>query len=102
MPCRSPPSPRTRRDTAPAAPNADGAGSRLALWREKYPQVEIVESRVHRHPVPALAEASRTAGLLVVGSRGLTGFTSAVLGSVSHAILHRARCPVAVLSGPRS
>ncbi|AQZ63273.1 hypothetical protein BKM31_19010 [[Actinomadura] parvosata subsp. kistnae] len=84
------------------APNADGAGSRLALWREKYPQVEIVESRVHRHPVPALAEASRTAGLLVVGSRGLTGFTSAVLGSVSHAILHRARCPVAVLSGPRS
>ncbi|GAA2216204.1 universal stress protein [Nonomuraea monospora] len=82
--------------------DADGARNSLAPWKERYPQVEIVESEIHRHPVPALAEASRTAGLVVVGSRGLTGLTSAVLGSVSHAVLHRSRCPVAVLAGPRS
>ncbi|TMS00336.1 universal stress protein [Nonomuraea basaltis] len=39
--------------------------------------VEMVESVVGGHPVPALAEASRVADLVVVGSRGLGGFTSA-------------------------
>lgn len=59
--------------------------------------VEMVESVVGGRPVPALAEASRAADLVVVGSRGLGGFTSAALGSVSHGILHRACCPVAVI-----
>lgn len=70
---------------------------RLAPWREKYPGVELVESLVVGHPVPALARASRRADLVVVGSRGLGGFASAVLGSVSHGVLHRAHCPVAVV-----
>ena len=35
--------------------------------------------------------------LLVIGSRGLGGFASAVLGSVCHGVLHRAHCPVAVV-----
>jgi nucleotide-binding universal stress UspA family protein len=45
----------------------------------------------------ALVHAARTADLLVVGSRGRGGFTSALLGSVSlHCVLH-ARCPVTVV-----
>ncbi|MFF4618794.1 universal stress protein [Nonomuraea jabiensis] len=76
-------------------------GRHLVLWREKYPDIELIESIVDEHPVPALAAASRTADLVVVGSRGLGGFTSAMLGSVSHGVLQRAHCPVSVVSAPR-
>ncbi|MFG2076292.1 universal stress protein [Nonomuraea maritima] len=75
---------------------------RLLIWREKATDVEMVEQIVDLHPVPALAAASRTADLAVVGSRGLGALNSTMLGSVSHGILHRAHCPVAVVSTLRS
>ncbi|MFF5213084.1 universal stress protein, partial [Streptosporangium sp. NPDC000396] len=62
----------------------------LAPWREKYPQVEIKETVICGHPVRALCEASATADLAVVGSHGLGAIGSAVLGSVSHGVLHHA------------
>ncbi|WP_169982549.1 MULTISPECIES: universal stress protein [unclassified Microbispora] len=70
---------------------------RLAPWRDKHPDVPLVESAVCGHPVPALADASLVADLVVVGSRGLGGVHGALIGSVSHAVLHRAHCPVAVV-----
>ncbi|GGO69253.1 universal stress protein [Nonomuraea cavernae] len=73
---------------------------RLVPWREKYPGVEIVESIVEGHPVPILAAASRTADLIVIGPHGLGGFASAVLGSVTHGVIHRVHCPVAVIRAP--
>jgi nucleotide-binding universal stress UspA family protein len=73
------------------------AKEQLAQWREKYPQVEVRETAVCAHPVEALAEASTTADLLVVGSRGRGAIGSAVLGSVVHGVLHHAHCPVAVV-----
>ncbi|MEU8251333.1 universal stress protein [Nonomuraea sp. NPDC048916] len=74
---------------------------RLAPWREKYPGVEIIESIVQGHPVPILAAASRTADLVVIGPHGLGGFASAVLGSVTHGVIHRVHCPVAVVRATR-
>ncbi|NKZ07455.1 universal stress protein [Actinomadura latina] len=69
----------------------------LAGWRAKYPDVEVVPEAVRGRAVRALAEASVHADLLVVGSRGRGGFTGLLLGSVGHAMLHRAHCPVAVI-----
>ncbi|MGJ6969377.1 universal stress protein [Streptosporangium sp. G11] len=83
------------------ADKAETARRLLAPYRERYPDVVVEESIVCDHPVRILSDASRQADLVVVGSRGLGGFSSAVLGSVSHGVLHRAHCPVAVVR-PRS
>ena len=48
-------------------------------------------------PVQALTTAARDADLLVVGSRGLGGFTGLLLGSVSTQCAQHAPCPVVII-----
>lgn len=45
----------------------------------------------------ALLQSSKGADLLVVGSRGLGGFTGLLVGSVSHQCVGHAACPVLVV-----
>ena len=53
------------------------------------------------HPGRWLVDLSEEVDLLVVGSRGLGGFTGLLLGSVSTYVVHHARCPVVVVpAGP--
>jgi nucleotide-binding universal stress UspA family protein len=64
--------------------------------------VEISELVVNGFPVPLLVAESRRAGLLVIGDRGLGGFTSLLVGSVAIGLAARAECPVVVVRGGRS
>ncbi len=70
---------------------------RLAGWQERYPDVKVDRVVEHDKPRHRLLAASRTAQLVVVGSRGRGGFTGLVLGSTSQALLHHAGCPVMVV-----
>ncbi|WOP38986.1 universal stress protein [Streptomyces sp. Li-HN-5-13] len=65
-----------------------------------YPDVELHHEVVRGHPVKVLTEASAQTLGLVVGTRGLGGFTGLLLGSVSQGVLHHALCPVMVVPRP--
>lgn len=69
---------------------------RLAGWQERYPEVTVHRRVYPSSPRQHLLEWSETAQLVVVGSRGRGGFRSLLLGSTSHALVQRARCPVMV------
>jgi nucleotide-binding universal stress UspA family protein len=49
------------------------------------------------YPAQVLLAAAQGADLLVVGSRGHSGFTEALLGSVSQHCVHHAQCPVVIV-----
>ncbi|MEV5705982.1 universal stress protein [Actinoallomurus sp. NPDC052274] len=67
-------------------------------WRDRYPEVRIIEQAVSGHPVGELVERSAHADLLVVGVRSNCGGRHGLhLGSVSHGVIHHAPCPVAVV-----
>jgi nucleotide-binding universal stress UspA family protein len=73
----------------------------LSGWREKYPDVEVRRHSVRGLPVEALARQSENACLVVVGTRGRTGLSELLLGSVSQGVMHAAHCPVAIVHGPK-
>ncbi|MER7078933.1 Nucleotide-binding universal stress protein, UspA family [Saccharopolyspora kobensis] len=69
----------------------------LAGWSEHYPDVKVRRAISPEKPADALLREAQDAALVVVGSHGRGLFRRALLGSVSHAVVNRARCPVAVM-----
>lgn len=69
---------------------------RLAGWTEKYPDVPVTRKVYQSGPMDRLTEWSKSAQLIVVGSRGRGGFTGLLLGSTSNFLVQHAHCPVMV------
>ncbi|WP_330981611.1 universal stress protein [Nocardia cyriacigeorgica] len=70
---------------------------RLAGWQEKYPTVEVSREVYLSGPRQHLMQWSKSAQLLVVGSRGRGGFRGLLLGSTSNYLVQHAHCPVMVV-----
>ncbi|WP_326574931.1 universal stress protein [Streptomyces sp. NBC_00481] len=70
----------------------------LHRWKEKYPAVEVVEESRSGSPAVHLVDASRQASLVVVGRRIHRSPLGAHIGPVTHAALHHATAPVAVVA----
>lgn len=85
---------------------ADAAAQTLATavkaLRNARPGLRItIEQRVREgNAVRILTEEARAAQLLVVGSRGLGGFSGLVLGSVSAQLAHHMPCPLLIVPTP--
>ncbi len=65
--------------------------------RTAAPDLDVDVRVVHERPARALVAASVDAGLVVVGARGRGSIGGLFLGSVSHATIHGASCPVLVV-----
>ncbi|WP_137991509.1 universal stress protein [Streptomyces vilmorinianum] len=73
---------------------------RLRPFTERHPDVEVVSDVVPSDAAGQLVEGSREAGLVVVGRHRRHRIESLLIGSVAHAVLHHAHCPVAVVPHP--
>lgn len=75
------------------------AALHAAVEKAHIDDVEVEECAVLGQPADVLlnAAADEQASLLVVGARGATGLTGALLGSVSDQVVHHATLPVVVV-----
>lgn len=69
----------------------------LTPWRERFPDVPVTEHVELGSAGQVLLSQSGSARLLVVGRRARRGALGQRIGSVAHAALHLAQCPVAVV-----
>ncbi|WP_103532907.1 universal stress protein [Streptomyces sp. SM11] len=77
---------------------ADGLAEILRPWRQKYPDVEVVEVSRPGSAAALLIDASRDASLVVVGRRIRRNPFGSHIGAVTHAVLHHSTAPVAVVA----
>ncbi|MER5532289.1 universal stress protein [Streptomyces mirabilis] len=69
----------------------------LRPWRQKFPTVDVVEDSLSGKAANHLVDASAEASLVVVGRRIRRSALGAHIGPVTHAVLHHATAPVAVV-----
>lgn len=69
----------------------------LRPWRQKFPTVDVVEDSLSGKAANHLVDASAEASLVVVGRRIRRSPLGAHIGPVTHAVLHHATAPVAVV-----
>jgi nucleotide-binding universal stress UspA family protein len=67
--------------------------------RQVAPELDIEQVEVTGYPVPVLLGESAHAEIVVLGDRGLGGFTGLLIGSVAVEVTVHASCPVIVVRG---
>ncbi|MFF1407477.1 universal stress protein [Streptomyces sp. NPDC058294] len=67
--------------------------------RRRQPDLKVSTDVLPEEPEYALVRESRSATLLVTGSRGRSGLAEALLGSVSLTVAGHAQCPMIVIRG---
>ncbi|MFJ8194506.1 universal stress protein [Streptomyces sp. NPDC096094] len=72
-------------------------GEALAPWRERFPDVPVIEHVEMGSAGQVLLSVAAGAHLVVVGRRARRTAVGARIGSVAHGVLHHADCPVAVI-----
>ncbi|MDX3189732.1 universal stress protein [Streptomyces sp. MN03-5084-2B] len=82
------------------AERAEGwlAEAKAAVLAE-YPGLEVFTAAREWSPVTALVQESQHAELVVLGSRGLGGFTGLLVGSTAVAVAAHTHCPIVVVRG---
>ncbi|MFF8864751.1 universal stress protein [Streptomyces sp. NPDC015139] len=70
----------------------------LRPWRQKFPDLEVIEASRCGRAAQVLLDASREASLVVVGRRIRTRPVGTHIGHVTHAVLHHVAAPVAVIA----
>jgi len=74
------------------------AEAKAAVLAE-HPGLEITTAAREWSPVTALTQESQHAELVVLGSRGLGGFTGLLVGSTAVSVVAHAHCPIVVVRG---
>ena len=106
-----PPTPALAQITASGAALADladimgDAGKQMRTQVDALPDdISVTTVVASGHAAPEILKRLREGrhDLLVMGTRGLGRVGSALLGSVSQAVLHEAEVPVLVVRGPRA
>ncbi|MFD9460668.1 universal stress protein [Streptomyces sp. NPDC060027] len=69
----------------------------LQPWRERFPGVPVVEHVEMGSAGQVLLSLSGQAQLMIVGRRAERSAVGVRIGSVAHAVIHHAPCPVAVV-----
>jgi nucleotide-binding universal stress UspA family protein len=80
----------------------DALADAVRIAGEAAPQLDVSSEMVTGSAVSGLLDHSKDARMLVVGCRGLGAVGRTLLGSVSSALAHHARCPVTVIRDEES
>jgi len=72
------------------------ADKALAQLDGPHPE-SVTVNAVHGFPVEELINASKEADMVVLGSRGVGGFTRLMLGSTAGQVVQHAHCPVVII-----
>ncbi|MEU0837215.1 universal stress protein [Streptomyces sp. NPDC005969] len=75
-----------------------GLDQALRPWRDTFPTVEVTARTPMGHAAQQLLDAGADAGLIVVGRRTRRSLLGVRIGSTTHAVIHHATSPVAVVA----
>lgn len=87
-------------DLPVALQTAAREGIAKAIEQVDIGDVPVEQHVIEGHAARVLLEAGSGADLLVVGSRGLGGFSRLLLGSVGQQVVHHPPCPVVIVPLP--